>query len=322
MKLVNLKTALALCAIAGLSAGLMTDAQAQKGGKKSKMDTPTISCDGASEVSINIKVKAGATGAPAGFSLQWITYEQFANGPDGEFGTADDNTWPASDAEYLCKASFSGNANMSRYNLGPNEEVTVNIGEMLFDNGASTNCIGMLECGTTYVFRAFAHANNTLARSEFTQDLFCSTLSCGDTPQEFPECTYTQGFWKTHGSAGPASGRDEFGNYISEWPVDTLSLGGRSYTEAELQSIFDTPAAGNGLLALAHQLIAAKLNVAGGGSYDMDEINQVIADADALIGSLVVPPVGDGYLKPNLTSYLTGRLAGFNEGAWGPGHCE
>jgi hypothetical protein len=68
-------------------------------------------------------------------------------------------------------------------------------------------------------------------------------------------CTYTQGFWKTHGPAGCAAGGNE-----NEWPVDSLKLGNTTYTDGELCSIFKTPVEGNGLLALSHQLIAAELN--------------------------------------------------------------
>jgi hypothetical protein len=117
-------------------------------------------------------------------------------------------------------------------------------------------------------------------------------------------CTFTQGYWKNHPSA---------------WPVDQLTLGQTTYTKSELLAIFHTPPAGNGLLALAHQLIAAKLNLAAGASGG--GIDQVIADADALIGALVIPPKGDGSLSSDKTSELTGKLDAFNQGQVGPGHC-
>jgi hypothetical protein len=278
---------------------------------KNKMSTPTLACGVSTQTSIEIIVTAGATGAPAGFSLQWITATQFANGPDGILGTADDNTWPSSDDAQLCKGSFSGNANLSRYELGPGESVTVNVGEFLFDNGASTNCSGALVCGTEYVFRAFAHASNSLNRSDFTANHSCSTLSCGGG--DTGGCTFTQGYWKTHGPIPT-------GNNQNEWPVTNLTLGTVNYTDLELQAIFDTPANGNGLIALAHQLIAAKLNIANGA--DPTDAAQCIAAADALIGGLVIPPGGSGWLAPSATSSLTTCLTDYNEGQSGPGHCE
>lgn len=267
---------------------------------KPKMSTPTLSCATSTQVSIEITFTAGATGAPAGFSLQWMTAAAYA---------ANGNQWASSDDPGLCKGSFSGNANLSRYNLGPGESVTVRVGEFLFDNGASTNCGDALVCGTAYVFRAFAHANSSLQRSEFTSNLTCSTLSC--TTSE--GCTYTQGYWKTHGPIPT-------GNNVNEWPVNSLTLGTVVYTDLQLQSIFDTPAGGNGLIALAHQLMAAKLNIANGS--DPTAIAASVAAADALIGGLVIPPVGAGNISPAATSALTTALANYNEGATGPGHCQ
>ena len=126
-------------------------------------------------------------------------------------------------------------------------------------------------------------------------------------------CTYTQGYWKTHGPTPT-------GNNENEWPVTGLDLGSVSYTDAELQLIFDTAPGGNGLISLAHQLIAAKLNVVNGA--DDTDVAAAITAADALIGSLVVPPIGSGSLAPGATSALTGELDDYNTGVTGPGHCE
>ena len=93
-----------------------------------------------------------------------------------------------------------------------------------------------------------------------------------------------------------------------------------NYTQAQAQAIFNTPVAGNGLISLAHQLIAAKLNIANGANGST--IAATIAAADALIGSLVVPPVGVGFLDPSVTSALTTALDDFNSGVTGPGHCD
>ncbi|WP_324677094.1 hypothetical protein [Hymenobacter sp. GOD-10R] len=99
-----------------------------------------------------------------------------------------------------------------------------------------------------------------------------------------------------------------------------MQLGTVKYTAEQLQNIFNTPAGGNGLISLAHQLIAAKLNVANGA--DATAVAASIAAADALIGGLVVPPVGGGNLAPKKTGALTTALANYNEGITGPGYCE
>jgi hypothetical protein len=254
-------------------------------GPKTKISTPAISCAGSTQVSINIQVCAGATGLPAGFSIQWMTAADYvANGEQ----------WYASDDTRLCKASFSGNASLSRYNLAADECVTVNVGEFLFDNGASTNCDGALTCGTTYVFRCFGHANGGLQRSDFTANLACGTMNCG----RGETCTLTQGYWKTHNDTVCVVNPDS--PLCRQWPC-IPSLGTVTYSQAELLSIFNTPAGGNGLIALAHQLIAAKLNMCNGAEVP-DVIVVAILAADALIGDLVVPPVGAGFLKPGDTS--------------------
>jgi hypothetical protein len=274
---------------------------------KSQMETPILSCGGgATQTSINLQVCAGATtGAPAGFSVQWMTAADYAT----------NGGWYLSEDARLCKASFSGNANLSRYNLAPGECVTVTAGEFLFDNGASTNCLDALLCGTSYVFRSFAHANSTLNRSEFTANSTCSTLgNCNPDPG----CTLTQGYWSNHNDL--VCGTNPESPLCVHWPVTSLTLGTVSYDQAQLLSIFNTPAAGNGLIALAHQLIAAKLNIANGA--DDTAVAGAIVSADALIGGLVVPPVGAGSLPNSATGALITALANFNEGATGPGHCS
>ena len=286
--------AVVLCLVAG---------SAFAGAKVGKVATPGLSVADATPSSIYLTVTAGSTGAPGGFSLQWMTLNDYLS-----YGWPVDSDCALGCAASFCKASFSGNANLSRYNLRAGESVTVNIGEMLFDNGASTSCPGELECGTMYVFRAFAHANGSLYRSDFTPDFQAATDPC----EENGGCTYTQGYWKTHGPVPT-------GNNSNEWPVTSMTLGNVSYTDLQMQSIFDQPAAGNGLIALAHQLMAAKLNIANGAS--SAAIGPTIAAADALIANKVVPPVGTSTLSPGSTSSLINTLTHYNEGDLDVPHC-
>jgi hypothetical protein len=118
------------------------------------------------------------------------------------------------------------------------------------------------------------------------------------TPSATPGgCVFGFGYWKNHPEA---------------WPVTELQLGNVTYTQEELLAIMHEPVRGNGLISLAHHLITAKLNVANGA--DPSCIQQTIADADALIGDLVVPPVGDGYLAPRDVNALKDTLEDYNEG--------
>jgi hypothetical protein len=167
-----------------------------------------------------------------------------------------------------------------------------------------------LQCNTEYVFRSKALAGMNMTESPWIGDLRCSTDYFCNNPGPSPGtggegCTLTQGYWKNHASA---------------WPVTSLTLGSVSYTKSQLLQILNQPVRGNGLVSLARQLIAAKLNVANGASGA--DIAQTIIDADALIGSLTVPPIGNGYLSPSSTSSLTDALTSYNEGTTGPGHCD
>ena len=135
------------------------------------------------------------------------------------------------------------------------------------------------------------------------------TVPCGSptpTPTPSPSgCVFSQGYWKNHPEA---------------WPVTELQLGNVTYTQDQLLSILHEAVRGNGLLILAHQEIAAKLNIANGA--DGSCIGQTLADADALIGDLVVPPVGDGYLAPRDVSALAEALDQYNEGMLCAPSCE
>jgi photosystem II stability/assembly factor-like uncharacterized protein len=69
------------------------------------------------------------------------------------------------------------------------------------------------------------------------------------------------------------------------WPVDTLTLGSQSYDKTELLELVNTPSRNDApvdvSLALAHQLIAARLNVAQGS--DPTPIASGLEHADTLL---------------------------------------
>jgi hypothetical protein len=130
-------------------------------------------------------------------------------------------------------------------------------------------------------------------------------------------CSYTQGYWKTHGPVPT-------GNNSNEWDVNNLTLGTVNYSAMQLLAILNQPVQGNGLLSLAHQLIAAKLNIANGS--DGASIQQAISDADVLIGEKVIPPVNGSTtsVKTNTVSTLVSVLDQYNNGVLpgGPSHCD
>jgi len=121
------------------------------------------------------------------------------------------------------------------------------------------------------------------------------------TPTPGGDCVLPQGYWKNH----------------ERWPVNQLQLGNRTYNRQELQSILRQPPRGNSLVQLARQEIAAKLNIATGS--DGSCVAQTLAAADALIGNLVIPPVGNGYLPVN--SYVR-KLSRYNNGGLCAPKCD
>jgi HYR domain len=100
------------------------------------------------------------------------------------------------------------------------------------------------------------------------------------------KCPLTQGYWKNHASA---------------WPASSLMLGTKTYSEAQLLTILGTAVGTGGgadaSLILADQLIAAKLNLLHGSN--PCPILSTIAAADALIGNRLIP------ITPKITPSTT-----------------
>jgi len=252
---------------------------------KPKMSTPIISCGGSGQDYIDVNITAGSpTGAPAGFTIQWQTTGDFQH-----FGWPADSSCPL-DAEGVptcgesfCKASFSGNAALSNYNLAAGQSVTVRIGDLLLDNGASTDCSDVrLLCSHNYVFRVFAHANSTRQRSDFTANLTCSTLDC---PVSCDANVKNLDFWSTHSTfctLGEGCQEDA-------WPASVLesglTIGCTTYTAEQLETILlTTPGEGDCTTALLHQVIVAKLNIANGASEEYVALTtESLAGAEALL---------------------------------------
>lgn len=262
-----------------------------------KYAPPTATCGDATQVSTDIQICGGPTGAPYGVELQWMPADAFLG------------VWPAFPTTTACRAWLKAKTPAGKFSLDPGECVTVSVGDSLVDQGGASLCNVPLQCGTNYIFRVRARGSDVVGQSKFTANLTCGTSPCS----EEDSCTYTQGYWKTHGP-------DATGGNSNEWPINILNLGTPSYIDTQLQSILDKAPMGNGLVSLAHQLIAAKLNVANGA--DDTDVAATITAADALIGALSIPPVGGGFLAPSVTSSLNEALTDYNEGATGPGHCS
>jgi hypothetical protein len=258
------------------------------------LDTPAVSTDVSGHAKQTLVVTAGPSGTPNGFTVRWMDQSVYvANG--GQF--------PALPAPGEGKASFTGVPTLNTFDgqyttfvLGPNQSIRIEIGDLADESGVA-GTQAELEDGVHYYYAVFA--NDAIGNPD--SDL--SPAVNGETTQAV-NCTFTQGYWKNHESA---------------WPVSSLTLGSVTYTKAQLLSILGKSVQGNGLTSMAHQLIAAKLNIASGAN--PTAAAAPIAAADAQIGSLVCPPVGSGYLHPSTTSSTTQALDDFNNGVTGPGHC-
>jgi hypothetical protein len=267
---------------------------------KSAVSTPTLTAVDASGASITLRVCAGATGAAAGFSIQWMSPSEW---------DAAGGTWPSEyDGTNYCKASFSGAPKESEFNLtspiGANQCANVVIGGLDLDAvGVSSSCDpGDLQCGMLYHFRGFAHASSTYQRSAWA-------FATGSTDACVPidaGCTYTQGYWKTPGG----------GDQLHTWPVDGLTIGGFYRDKAALLVILGTAVKGDATLILEHQLIAAMLNVANGASAPASVVVG-IATANAMLA--------DGFVSASEKTQaiaIATMLDSFNNGDIGPGHCQ
>ena len=274
-----------------------------------QFNPPSVSVVSANRSSITLRLTAGPSGAPAGVYVEWMKTSDF---------NITGWLYDPYDAR-LVYCDFSGTptwhtSSTGSYALGPGQSVDVVVGELFDETGVSTDFIDEMSAGEQIVIHALTNGSGTTAPSDYSADLFSASGTTGSG------CTFTQGYWKTHGSGACHSG-----NNINAWPVASLTIGTRIYTAAELCSILNTPAGGNALLILFHQLIAAKLNALSGA--DNACISATISAADAAIGGLVPPPVGADNI--NSSSALGTQLVGYantldtyNNGLLCSPHCD
>ncbi len=287
---------LRIAGAAGVATAVGVEAEPAWGAPPAQLDTPTITCIAETQHTIFLQVCAGPSGAAAGFSLHWFKHSDYPSIACGghTFPPTDDcdpNATPNNCN--VCSGSFSGVPACSIYKLGPNQCITVEIGN-LDDSvcGVSLHNCGAneLECGQEYVFRVFAHkVPGGLNASEKSANLCCSTEPC------VAGCVLTQGYWKNHPCEWPApfvpgaNGTAVAGqcaltpNPNEQCACDaahTILIGSIPYTQCQLLCSLAQPGGGNAVRILAHQLIAAKLNVLSGATPPS------CGDGDALIGSL------------------------------------
>jgi len=130
-------------------------------------------------------------------------------------------------------------------------------------------------------------------------------------PPPGPSCTLTQGFWKNHSELW-----DDVADGKPFLTTTTFYNSGVSYL-----TIMNTPPKnGNAYLQLAHQFIAASLNVNGGASGNAS-VDAALAGAAAYFASApagIPNPVDP--TRSQLQAWAT-TLDQYNNGTIGPGHC-
>jgi hypothetical protein len=158
--------------------------------------------------------------------------------------------------------------------------------------------------------------NKSLGDLENGDSFLTSAVVLTTTYEEDGGCTLTQGYWKTHSEYGPASKPDETWAEVGG-PDATFFLSGQTYLE-----VLNTPVKGNPYYTLAHQYIAAELNMLA-GVYVRDIEGKL--DTAMQLFNTFTPEETDA-LKNNdnnkkLFKSLAGVLDDFNNGIIGPGHC-
>lgn len=272
---------------------------------EAELDPPAVEQPVEATTVLHLRVTAGVTGAPNGFTIEWISravFDQIGGWPE------DPNDRRVHSAIYLGAPSLNIIEGTTSFLLGPGQSAKVELGDIFDETGVLATNVSELAVGTEYAVRVRANGDggttgggtsvvygdvaNMISPSPFSGTYYCKTK-----PNDgLEECVHSQGYWKTH---------------PERWPVGSLRLGNVIYSKNQLLAIWATPAAGNGLISLAHQLMAAKLNLLSGAQAPAN-VFSAITSADALIGTRVVPPVGNGYLAPSETSSLTDKLEGFN----------
>jgi hypothetical protein len=260
------------------------------------VDSPT---ELVSSATIHIDVTAGNSGAPNGFTVEWMTLAQFD--AIGDVWPEDPNDPLIQRAIYVGFPSLNTVEGTMTFMLGPNAVANVELGDIFDETGILAGNRDELAEGTEYVVRVQANGDDgmmlTAGAGLMPPSNYSSTHHCHTGHHEQGrDCVRSQGYWKNHPSA---------------WPVSTLKLGNIIYTKTQLLAIFNRSASGNGLVSLAHQLIAAKLNILS-GAVPPSNVSGAITTADAMIGNKIVPPVGNGILTAATTSHLTDDLEEFN----------
>lgn len=175
------------------------------------------------------------------------------------------------------------------------------------------------QCGQHVQVDNVASITGSSTSASYSIDVY--TGDCGTTPPP-TGCTYTQGYWKTHsiyGPAGPAN--DTWNDVVPNGPDSLFFQSGISWID-----LFKTaPKGGNAYIQLAHQYMAAWLNVKAGASVPSD-VQAALSWAQTYFNESIT--TGGSYNTPsNYTDAQDARkyaeiLDNYNNGKDGVPHCS
>jgi hypothetical protein len=153
---------------------------------------------------------------------------------------------------------------------------------------------------------------NASARISHDYGVVITFTNTADAPPPGPRCTLTQGYWKNHGEDW-----DQVSDGKPFLTTTTFYNSGTSY----LAIMGIPPKGGNAYLQLAHQFIAASLNLNGGAS-GVAEVDAALEGAATYFAGAPagIPNPGEP-TRSQLQGWAT-TLDDFNNGRTGPGHCD
>jgi hypothetical protein len=193
-----------------------------------------------------------------------------------------------------------------------------------FPNGSTPDPAGeqIYECSTVLgaEYSPYGYQFTPEAGAEYPNNDFENREAQG--------CTYTQGYWKTHSSHGPAGPADPgwytpYGPYPPGGPNGPLFNSGLTWYQA-----FNTaPKGGNAWFILAHQWMAAYLNLYNGAGSGGTSVVAWITDGAVLLIQYDDDGAGDPLIPKDSPDRedaieLAAWLDDYNNGYIGPGSCD
>ena len=152
---------------------------------------------------------------------------------------------------------------------------------------------------------AGTHTNTATIRETGQSDSATVTVRC-IYAQPPSGCTRTIGYWKNHTSEWPSG----------QSPSDPFFSSGKTW----FQVAWTQPAEGNAYYILAHQYIAARLNILNGAA-STSEVNGALVWATDFFNTYTPTSSLSEQVRALAISYA-GILDSYNNGSIGPGHCE